>query len=121
MVLHEDGVVIKPPEAGRAEEMRQAVAARFELAITDALARSRHHDGGLIGARLGVLAWIHVRILTRRGPSSNDAALAPLPIPLAQRALIELAGRQARQLSLEIDRARAFVMGEIHGPNSGVN
>src|SRR5579863_415587 len=43
---------------------------------------------------------------------SDDAALAPRPIALAQRALVELAGRQARQLRLEIDRARAFQVGQ---------
>src|SRR5271165_6511770 len=112
MVLHEDGVMIEPPEAGRAEEMRQAVAARLELAIADRLARSRHHHGGLIGARDGVLVRIHGAPSVRRR-ASKDAALAPLPVPFAQRALIELAGRQARQLGLEIDRARAFVTGEM--------
>src|SRR5580704_15846434 len=59
MILHEDGVVIEPPEAGRAQTMRQAIAARLELAIGDRFARSRHHDGRLIDARASVLAWVH--------------------------------------------------------------
>ena len=39
---------------------------------------------------------------------SQYPALMPLPVALAQRRLVELAGRQARQLRLEVDRARAF-------------
>src|ERR1700685_3682220 len=59
MVLHEDGVVVEAPEAGRAHDMREPVAARLELAIADRFTRPGHHDGGLVGARLSVLAGIH--------------------------------------------------------------
>ena len=77
------GIVVEPLKAGRAQEMREAVAARFELAIGDRFARRRHHDGGLIGARSSVLAWIHGRVLTQRAQSSQDAARVPLPVPFA--------------------------------------
>ena len=59
VVLHEDGIVIKALEADIAQEMRQPVAARLELAIGDRFARSRHDDGRLIGTRYGVQAWVH--------------------------------------------------------------
>ncbi len=95
VVLHEDGVVIEAPEAKGAQEMRQTVAARLEVAIADGLPRSRHHDGRLIRARVRVLARIHARAPTGRVLSSDDAAPPPLPVPFAQRPLIELAGRQA--------------------------
>ena len=39
--------------------------------------------------------------------------LWPLPVALAQRGFIEFPCRQARKLGLEIDRARAFVVGEM--------
>src|SRR5579863_7713810 len=48
----------------------------------------------------------------RRGVPLNDPAPAPLPVAVAQGSLVELAGRQARQLGLEVDRARAFVVRE---------
>ena len=51
--------------------------------------------------------------LTRRETPSKDAALVALPVAVAQRALVELAGRQARQLGFEVDRARAFVVRQM--------
>src|SRR5580698_1456262 len=39
---------------------------------------------------------------------SDDAGVALAPIAVADEALVELAGGMARQLALEIDRARAF-------------
>ena len=66
MVLHEDGVVVEPPEANRAQEMRQTVAARFELAIGDGFARSPHDDGRLVGARFGMPPRIHASDLPWR-------------------------------------------------------
>ena len=59
MVLHEDRIVIAALEAERAQEMRQPVAARLELAIGHGLSRPRHDDGRLIGARERVQARIH--------------------------------------------------------------
>src|ERR1700685_1138263 len=86
MVLHEDGVVVEAPEAGRAQQMREPVAARLELAIADRYTRPGHDDGGLVGARLGVLAGIHAapyaaRIVVKgcgsRAPSSTVRATGP--------------------------------------------
>src|SRR5216684_6352816 len=38
--------------------------------------------------------------------TSNDAGRLVAPVTVAQKPLVELAGRQPRQLGLEIDRAR---------------
>ena len=52
-----------------------------------------------------------MRVTFRSWPGSiapsHDPALAPLPVAVAQQALVELAGRMARQLGLEVDAARA--------------
>src|SRR4051794_22192705 len=44
---------------------------------------------------------------------SNDARRLVAPVPVAQQALVELAGRLAGQLGVEVDRTRALVMGEV--------
>src|SRR5580658_4351576 len=46
---------------------------------------------------------------SRSSSDSDDAARAVSPIAVAQQALVELARRQARQLVLEVDRARNFL------------
>src|SRR5208337_3958746 len=58
--------------------------------------------------------------LTRARPSappdasrSKNGALVVLPVAVAQWALEQLAGRRPRQLGLEADRTRAFVVGEV--------
>src|SRR5262249_58542714 len=52
-----------------------------------------------------------MRVTFRSKPGSivpsHDPALAALPVAVAQQALVELAGRMARQLGLEVDAARA--------------
>ncbi len=44
--------------------------------------------------------------------SQNSAAVS-LPVTVAQRCLVELAGGQAREIVLEVDRPRAFHVGEM--------
>jgi hypothetical protein len=53
--------------------------------------------------------------------NSQDPVLAAFPVPVAQRRLVELAGRKAREIVLEIDRPRTFHMREMHGWKYGVS
>jgi hypothetical protein len=59
VVFHEDGVVIEPLEADRAQKMCEPIAARFKLAIGDSFTRSPHDNGRLVGALKGVRTRIH--------------------------------------------------------------
>src|SRR5262249_45953578 len=55
------------------------------------------------------------RSITRgpRSALSQDSRLAILPVAIAQQALVQLAGWQARELGFEVDRARALVVGKM--------
>src|SRR5271166_4822682 len=45
--------------------------------------------------------------------SSQNPALVSLPVTIAKRRLVELAGRKTREIVLEIDRPRTFQMREM--------
>src|SRR5580704_19124561 len=46
-------------------------------------------------------------------PVLHDAARPLAPIPVAEQALVQLAGGKPRQFLFEVDRARAFDMGKV--------
>jgi hypothetical protein len=69
VVFHEDGVVIEWLKPDGAQEMGEPVAARFQFEITDGLARLRHDDRRLAGARFGMQPWIHAPTSPSRGQS----------------------------------------------------
>ncbi len=59
VVLHEDRIVVEPLQAALAEQMRQAVVARLQLAIGHDLAGPGHDEGGLQRTQVSMLAGIH--------------------------------------------------------------
>ena len=67
MVLHEDRIVVESSEAGGAQEMRQAIAARLQFPVSERFARAAHDDRRLVGARLSVRPGIHPLPPTMRG------------------------------------------------------
>src|SRR4051812_9581576 len=69
--------------------------------------REDHPAGPWMRRRLRPLARKTGRGFTLR--ASDDPAGLVVPVAVAQQALVELAGRQARQLRVEIDRARHFL------------
>src|SRR5438477_7310030 len=49
----------------------------------------------------------------RIASASHNRRVVALPVPVAQQALVELAGGQTRQLALEVNRPRALVVSDV--------
>ena len=104
VVFHEYGIVVAPLEPDRAQEMGEPVAARIQFPVGDRLARSRHDDRRLIGARLSVRPWIHAlppkaRLDPRRfAPRPRRARKSRLPqdLRLVETRARALSGRARR-------------------------
>ena len=61
VVLHEDRVVVEPPQAFGPQQVGQAVGARLELGIGHRLARAGHDEGGPVRMSVIAVSGIHVR------------------------------------------------------------
>ncbi len=70
VVLHEDGDVIEPLQAGAAQEVREAVGPRLEFGIRDRFAGIAHDEGRLQRSQPGMEPRIHA--LSSRGSDARS-------------------------------------------------
>ena len=106
VVLHEDRIVVEPLQPELAQQMRQAIAARLELAIGHGLAGRRHDEGGLQRTQMSMLAGIHrvSHFLMRpeeesRAPARANRSCAGCAVSMASPSPVRRCGRNAQARS----------------------
>ena len=106
VVLHEDRIVVEPLQPELAQQMRQAIAARLQLAIGHGLAGSRHDEGGLQRTQMSMLAGVHrvSNFLMRpeeesRAPARANRSCAGCAVSMASPSPVPRCGRNAQARS----------------------
>src|SRR5207253_2821780 len=104
-------IMIEPPEAAVAKQMREPVGAGIQFAIGHRLASGRHNEGGLKRTKMSMLAGVHVGFGLPTRPCLMPTCpefREPVPAPrscadcAAPMALPLLVGRYGRNAQVQL-------------------